>query len=59
MWRGSYNSPVMAVFALEEGQLRKLPIYSVAIDSIDLLKGAAALSLYSETNEKTVETNVR
>jgi serine/threonine-protein kinase/endoribonuclease IRE1 len=59
VWRGSYNSPVMAVFALEEGQLRKVPFYSVAVDGIDSI-GLAALSMYAKTDElKTAETNVR
>ena len=59
VWRGSYNSPVMAVFALEEGQLRKVPFHSVAVDGIDSI-GLAALSMYAKTDElKTAETNVR
>lgn len=61
MWRGSYSSPVMSVFALEEGQLRKIPVFSVAIESIHLLKVfATSLSLDAKTFElKTFETNLR
>jgi hypothetical protein len=45
MWRMSYNSPVVAVFMLEGWKLRKVPLYTVAVDSIDQLKESSALAI--------------
>ena len=54
IWRVSYNSPVTALFALEDWQLRKIPIYSVGFD---LLEGSLALALHANTIE--LKANVR
>ena len=45
VWRMSYNSPVMAVFVLESWKLRKVPLYTVAVESINLLKESSALAI--------------
>ena len=58
MWRVSYNSPVLAVFSLEDWQLRKVPVYSVELESIDLLKGSSAMALHANTDIEP-EVNVR
>ena len=49
MWRVSYNSPVMAVFVLEGWEMRKIPLYTVAMESIDLLKETSALAIRANT----------
>ena len=49
MWRVSYNSPVMGVFVLEGREMRKVPLYTVAVGSIDRLKESSALALRTNT----------
>ena len=60
LWRVSYDSPVVAVFAIEGWQLRKIPLYTVAVESIDLLRKSSALALCANTaGSKVVDTSVQ
>lgn len=49
VWRVSYNSPVVGVFVLEGMAMRKVPLYTVALESIDVLRESAALALRANT----------
>lgn len=47
-WHNEYSSPVMAVYSVEQGRLRKVPSTSVAADSLDLSE-SAILAITTET----------
>ena len=49
VWRRTYASPVMAVFAVERGNLRRIPSLSVATDTLSALTGSAVLALRTHT----------
>ncbi len=47
-WRHEYGSPVMAVYSVENGRLRKIPSTSVAADSLDLSE-STILAIVTQT----------
>lgn len=49
MWRKMYSSPVMAVYSVEGGNLRKVPSTSVAADSLGMLTGSSVLAIRTDT----------
>ena len=48
-WRNMYSSPVMAVYSVEQGRLRKVPSTSVAADSLGMLTGSSILAIRTDT----------
>ena len=44
-----YSSPVMAVYSVEQGRLRKVPSTSVAADSLGMLTGSSILAIRTDT----------
>ena len=49
VWRGTYSSPVMAVYSVEGGGLRKVPSTSVAANSLSMLTGSSVLAFMTDT----------
>ena len=49
MWRKMYSSPVMGIYSVESGGLRKVPSISVAADSLGMLTGSSILAIRMDT----------
>ena len=49
VWRRTYASPVMAIYSVENGNLRKLPSTSVAADTLSMLTGSSVLAIRTDT----------
>ena len=48
IWRKSYGSPVVNIYRVEEGSLRKVPVISVASDTLNMLTGSSVLAISME-----------
>ena len=49
VWRQSYGSPVISIYSVEGGDLRKVAMTSVAADTLDLLTGSSVLAIRADT----------
>ena len=49
MWRQTYGSPVVSVYSVEDGGLRKIPVTTVAADTLAHLSGSAILAIRADT----------
>ena len=49
IWCKSYGSPVVNVYSVEEGSLRKLPVISVASETLKVLTGSSVLAISMDT----------
>ena len=49
VWRQTYSSPVMAVYVVEHGSLRKVPSTSVAADTLSSLTSSSLLAVVEDS----------
>lgn len=56
IWRKSYGSPVVNIYAVEEGSLRKIPMISVASETLKFLTESSALAIGMDVGLKPAES---
>ena len=49
IWRKSYGSPVVNIYAVEESSLRKVPMISVASETLQMLTGSSVRAINMDT----------
>lgn len=49
VWQQSYDSPVVAIYSPQGGELRKLPMTTVALSTLNLLTGSSVLAIRADT----------
>lgn len=49
LWRNVYGSPVVAIYSVVGGILRKIPVTTVAADTLNTLTGSSVLAIQAET----------
>ena len=49
MWQNTFQSPVVAVYAVEGGALRKVPMTTAAHGTMSRLTGSSVLALRTDT----------
>lgn len=60
IWRRLYDSPVMAVYMLDHGELQKIPLYTIAFQSMDHIVGSSALAIRARTvGIKALDANLQ
>lgn len=45
IWNQSYGSPVVSIYAVEGGSLRKVPVVSVGSETLKMLAGSSTLPI--------------
>jgi hypothetical protein len=45
IWSQSYGSPVVSIYAVEGGSLRKVPVVSVGSETLKMLSGSSTLPI--------------
>ena len=45
IWSQSYGSPVVSIYAVEGGSLRKVPVVSVGSETLKMLTGSSTLPI--------------
>ena len=48
-WRNIYGNPVVAMYSVIGGVLHKLPVTTVASDTLNTLTGSSVLAIQAET----------
>lgn len=49
IWSQSYGSPVVSIYAVEGGSLRKVPVVSVGSETLKMLTGSSTLPISMDT----------
>ena len=49
MWQNSFDSPVVAIYSVDGGALRKIPMTTVALGTMERLTGSSVLAIRADT----------
>ena len=49
VWQQSYDSPVVAIYSPQGGELHKLPMTTVALSTLEFLTGSSVLAIRADT----------
>jgi len=49
VWQQTYDSPVVAIYSPQGGELRQIPLTSVASSTLNLLTGSSVLAFRADT----------
>lgn len=49
VWQNSFGSPVVAIYSIEGGALRKIPMTTIALGTMERLTGSSVLAIRTDT----------